>query len=53
MTKRKPTKKTALIAATLLYLTAPFTATAANEASGTVTMEFDLSGQATDKEAKL
>ncbi|MGL1930896.1 MAG: transglutaminase domain-containing protein [Desulfotalea sp.] len=45
--------KTLYFVATLLVLALPFTATAANEASGTITMEFDLSSQNSDKETKL
>jgi transglutaminase-like putative cysteine protease len=46
-------KGTSLLAAALLLLITPFAAMAAKEASGTITMEFDLSGHQTEKEARL
>ncbi len=46
-------KITSLVAALMVFLNLPFAAMAAKEASGTITMEYDLSGHATEKEAKL
>lgn len=42
-----------LFAATLLCLAMPFTVSAAEQSSGTITMEFDLTDQPAGKEAKL
>ncbi len=46
-------KKTILLFAVLFCLAMPLTASAAQQASGTITMEFDLSDQPAGKEAKL
>ena len=46
-------KQTILFLAALLALLLPFSALASTEASGTITMEFDLSAHPADQEAKL
>jgi len=46
-------KNVTLLLAAVLYLVLPFSATAATEASGTISMEFDLSDHPVDQEAKL
>ncbi len=46
-------KITSLLIAVLLILALPFAAMAAEEAAGTIIMEYDLSGHATEKSARL
>lgn len=46
-------KKNCIILIALLFAALPLPALAASEASGTITMEFDLSSQPADQEAKL
>jgi transglutaminase-like putative cysteine protease len=46
-------KKILLLIAAALLMTMPLSAIAASESSGVITMEFDLSGHASDQEAKL
>lgn len=46
-------KNALVMGVTLLFLALPFSASAVSEASGTITMEFDLTGHPADQEAKL